>query len=183
MLLWGPTITGQLLHLSPAKAAGWFTAVTLMGLVGRAAFVFIPALIGRVKAGKLMGYGGGACLILAALLHDAWLGALPAFLVLLGIGELLFDGGFSNLNTYAPELYPTRTAALGAGVSAASGGVGKILGPVAMGLIAGAQNLVSPKATEHAVTPAFLFLGACCVVAGLAYTFLGIETHGRALQD
>ncbi len=183
VLLWGPTITGQLLHLTPAKAAAWFTGVTFMGLVGRAAFVFIPSVIGRVKAGMLMGYGGGACLILAALLHDAWLGALPAFLVLLGMGELLFDGGFSNLNTYAPELYPTRTAALGAGVSAASGGAGKMLGPVAMGLIAGANNLVSPKATEHAVAPAFIFLGACCVLAGLAYTFLGIETHGRALED
>ncbi len=154
-----------------------------MGLLGRAAFVFIPAWLGRVKAGMLMGYGGGACLILAALLHDAWLGALPVFLLLLGLGELLFDGGFSNLNTYAPELYPTRAAALGAGVSAASGGAGKILGPVALGLIAGAHNLVSPKATEHAVLPAFLFLGGCCVVAGLAYTLLGIETHGRALEE
>ncbi len=154
-----------------------------MGLVGRVAFIFIPARIGRVKAGMLMGYGGGACLILAALFHDTWIGALPAFLVLLGLGELLYDGGFSNTNTYAPELYPTRAAALGAGVSAASGGAGKILGPVALGLIAGADNLVSPKATQHAVEPAFLFLGACCVVAGLAYTFLGVETHGRPLAD
>ena len=183
VLLWGPTITGQLLHLSPAAAAGWFTGVTFMGLVGRAAFVFLPAWLGRVKAGMLMGYGGGACLILAAVMHSAWLGALPAFLLLLGIGELMFDGGFSNLNTYAAELYPTRTAALGAGVSAAAGGAGKILGPVALGLIAGAHNLVSPKATEHAVLPAFLFLGGCCVLAGLAYSLLGIETHGRQLAD
>ena len=183
VLLWGPTITGQLLRVTPAQAAGWFTAVTFMGLLGRAAFVVIPARIGRVKAGMLMGYGGGACLILAAVFHNAWLGALPAFLVLLGLGELLFDGGFSNLNTYAPELYPTRTAALGAGVSAASGGVGKIVGPVALGLIAGAHNLVSPKATEHAVLPAFLFLGACCLMAGAAYQWLGIETNGRPLAD
>ena len=183
VLLWGPTITAQLLRLTPGQAAGWFTGVTAMGLVGRVAFIFIPARIGRVKAGMLMGYGGGACLILAALFHDTWIGALPAFLVLLGLGELLYDGGFSNTNTYAPELYPTRAAALGAGVSAASGGAGKILGPVALGLIAGADNLVSPKATQHAVEPAFLFLGACCVVAGLAYTFLGVETHGRPLAD
>ena len=183
VLLWGPTVTAQLLRVTPAQAAGWFTGVTFMGLLGRAAFVFIPAWLGRVKAGMLMGFGGGACLILAALLHDAWLGALPVFLLLLGLGELLFDGGFSNLNTYAPELYPTRSAALGAGVSAASGGAGKILGPVALGLIAGAHNLVSPKATEHAVLPAFLFLGGCCLLAGLAYAVLGIETHGRPLED
>ena len=183
VLLWGPTITAQLLRLTPAGAAGWFTGVTFMGLIGRAAFVVIPAKIGRVKAGMLMGYGGGACLVLAALLHSAWLGAVPVFLVLLALGELLFDGGFSNLNPYAPELYPTRTAALGAGVSAASGGVGKILGPVALGLIAGAHNLVSPKATADAILPAFLFLGACCALAGVAFQFLGVETHGKPQPD
>jgi putative MFS transporter len=130
-----------------------------------------------------MGYGGGAFLVLAALFHGAFLGAVPAFLVLLALGELLYDGGFSNLNPYAPELYPVRTAALGTGVAAASGGAGKILGPVALGLIAGAHNLVSPKATEHAVLPAFLFLGASCLLAGAAYHFLGVETHGRPLKD
>ena len=183
VLLWGPTITAQLLQVGPGEAAGWFTGATIMGLIGRIAFVFIPARIGRVRAGMLMGYGGGACLVAAALMHGAWLGALPAFLVLLGLGELFFDGGLSNLNPYAPELYPTRMAALGTGVAAASGGAGKILGPVALGLIAGAHNLVSPKATQHAVMPAFLFLGACCVVAGLAYQLLGVETHGRELRD
>ena len=65
----------------------------------------------------------------------------------------------------------------------AGSGAGKILGPVALGLIAGAHNLVSPKATEHAVLPAFLFLGACCVATGLAYQVLGIETHGRPLEE
>ena len=183
VLLWGPTITAQLLRVSPGAAAGWFTGVTLMGLVGRVLFIVLPMKLGRVGAGMLMGYGGGACLILAALLHNAYFGAFPAFLVLLGIGELFYDGGLSNLNPYAPELYPVRTAALGTGIASAAGGAGKILGPVALGLIAGAHNLVSPKATEHAIEPAFLFLGSCCLVAGAAYHLLGIETHGRALAD
>ncbi len=180
VLLWGPTITGQLLKLPPQQAAGYFTWVTVAGLAGRCLFMVLPLRIGRVKSGMLMGYGGGACLILAALFHDAYWGAMPAFLLLLAMGELLYDGGFSNVNPYAPELYPVRTAALGTGVASASGGAGKILGPVALGLIAGAHNLVSPKATEHAVLPAFLFLGGACVVAGLAYHLLGVETHGRA---
>ena len=183
VLLWGPTITAQLLRVTPGVAAGWFTGVTVMGLVGRLLFVGIPMKLGRVGAGMLMGYGGGAFLILAALFHNAYLGAFPAFLVLLGIGELFYDGGLSNLNPYAPELYPVRTAALGTGIASAAGGAGKILGPVALGLIAGTHNLVSPKATEHAIQPAFLFLGACCLVAGAAYQLLGIETHGRVLQD
>jgi MFS transporter, putative metabolite:H+ symporter len=183
VLLWGPTITGQLLQVPPQQAAAWFTWVTAAGLAGRVLFIFLPLKLGRVGAGMLMGYGGGACLVLAALFHDAFLGAAPAFLVLLALGELLYDGGFSNVNPYAPELYPVRTAALGTGVASAAGGAGKILGPVALGLIAGADNLISPKATEHAVLPAFLFLGVCCVLAGAAYHFLGVETHGRPLRD
>jgi putative MFS transporter len=183
VLLWGPTITGQLLQVSPQEAAAWFTWVTAAGLAGRVLFVFLPLKLGRVGAGMLMGYGGGACLMLAALFHNVFLGAAPAFLVLLALGELLYDGGFSNVNPYAPELYPVRTAALGTGVASAAGGAGKILGPVALGLIAGAHNLVSPKATEHAVLPAFLFLGLSCLLAGTAYHFLGVETHGRPLRD
>jgi putative MFS transporter len=70
---------------------------------------------------------------------------------------------------------------MGAGVAAAAGGFGKILGPMALGLIAGTSNLISPKATAAAVGPGFLFLSACCVLAGLAWALLGVETHRRAL--
>jgi MFS transporter, putative metabolite:H+ symporter len=47
-------------------------------------------------------------------------------------------------------------------------------------LIAGATNL-SPKATIEAVTPAFLFLAACGLAIGLAFSLLGVETHGKPL--
>jgi MFS transporter, putative metabolite:H+ symporter len=54
-----------------------------------------------------------------------------------------------------------RTAALGVGISSAAGGVGKIVGPLVLGLLAGTGNLVAPAATENAVRPGFLFLAAC----------------------
>ena len=53
---------------------------------------------------------------------------------------------------------------------------------MALALIAGSNNVVSPNATESAVLPAFIFLAACSLMAGLAYTFLPIETHGKALS-
>jgi len=52
---------------------------------------------------------------------------------------------------------------------------------LSLGLIAGTHNLVTPKATEAAVLPAFLFLAACCLIVGLCYTFLGIETHRKSV--
>jgi putative MFS transporter len=182
VLLWGPTVIAQLLHISPREAATYFIYVGLMGLVGRIFFTYLPHKIGRIRSGLILTYAGAAMLACAAVFHNDYWGAVPLFMLFLVIGEFFFDGGFSNVNPYAAELYPVRLAALGMGVSQAAGGTGKILGPLVLGLLAGAGNLVTPQATEQAVTPGFLFLAACCLLAAIGYTFLGIETHGRALS-
>jgi putative MFS transporter len=54
---------------------------------------------------------------------------------------------------------------------------------LALALIAGSDNIVSPKATSDAVLPAFIFLGAGMVLVAGAFAFLGIETHGRAIEE
>ena len=54
---------------------------------------------------------------------------------------------------------------------------------LALALIAGSDNIVSPKATSEAVLPAFIFLGVGMVLVAGAFAFLGIETHGRAIED
>jgi putative MFS transporter len=41
--------------------------------------------------------------------------------------------------------------------------------------------VIAPKATAAAVFPAFVFLGAMMLAVALAFLFLGIETHGRAM--
>ena len=179
--LWGPTILAQLFEITPAKAAGYFVAVSISGVVGRICFTLLPARIGRVPSGLIVGYAGTACLVLAALLHSQWIGAWPLFFVFLMVGQFFYDGGFSNVTTYAAELFPVRLGARAMGLSAASGGAGKLIGPLALGLLAGANNFVTPKATQAAVTPAFLFLAGGCLVVALAYTLLGVETHKRAL--
>ena len=181
VLLWGPTILAQLLRITPAQAAGDFVAVSLVGLAGRVVFALAPTRFGRVRSGQVVGFGGAVMLALAALFHASQFAAIPLFFLFLLLGQFFVDGGTANANTYGAELYPVRLAAQGAGLSAAAGGGGKLIGPLVLGLIAGTGNLVSPHATERAVEPAFLFLSACCLVVGLAYTFLGIETHGRAL--
>jgi putative MFS transporter len=112
-------------------------------------------------------------------MRDAiWLG-VPVFFLCLLVGQFFYDGGFSNLTTYAAELYPVRLGARAMGVSAASAGIGKIIGPLIMGLIAGASNLVTPAVTQQAVVPVFLFLAACCLIVGIAYSLLGVETAHR----
>jgi putative MFS transporter len=105
----------------------------------------------------------------------------PAFVVLLIPAALFFDGGFSNIAPYSAEIFPVRLSARGVGLAQAANGVGKIAGPLCLALIAGTSNLISPKATMDAVTPAFLFLAACGLAIGLAFSLLGVETHGKPL--
>jgi putative MFS transporter len=180
VLLWGPTLVAQVFGVSPQRAATYFVGVSISALIGRIAFTWLPHRIGRVRSGLLVGYAGAAALLLAVWLHDAYWAGVPLLFICLVIGQFFYDGGYSNLTTYAAELYPVRAGGRAMGVSAGAAGVGKILGPLAMGLIAGADNLVSPAATQHAVVPVFLFLSACCLVVGLAYTFLGVETAHRS---
>ena len=114
--------------------------------------------------GKLTSYVGAIMLATAAFGHDALIAGIPLFLICLIIGQAFYDGAFSNVVTYGAELYPVRLAGLGMGLSAAAGGLGKIIGPLVLGLLAGSSNLVSPKATDEAVLPGFMF---------------GIETHKK----
>ena len=57
-------------------------------------------------------------------------------------------------------------------------GLSKLIGPMILAIIAGSSNLLSPEATQAAITPGFLTLAVFAVVGGTATLFLRIETHG-----
>jgi putative MFS transporter len=181
VFLWGPTIVALLTGVSPVEAAHLFVIVSLTGMVGRAIFSMLPQWIGRRRCGAIRGYGIAVSLGAAGVFFDRTLFGYPAFVVLLIPAALFFDGGFSNIAPYSAEIFPVRLSARGVGLAQAANGVGKIAGPLCLALIAGTSNLITPKATIDAVTPAFLFLAACGLAIGLAFTLLGIETHGRPL--
>lgn len=182
VVLWGPTLLGQLLRVSPRQAATYFVYLGFVGLAGRAAFSWYAHRYGRLSAGRLTAYMTAALLAAAGLWHDAFLGTVPMFLVCLLVSQFFMDGSYSNLIPYAAEIYPVRMASLAMGLASAAGGAGKILGTVVLGLLAGAGNLVTPAATEQGIVPGFLFLAGSALVTALGFTFLGIETHGRALS-
>ncbi|HEY3792811.1 MAG TPA: MFS transporter [Bradyrhizobium sp.] len=181
VFLWGPTIVALLMGVPPAEAAHLFILVSLTGMLGRTAFSFLPQWIGRRRCGAIMGYGIAVSLGAAGMLFDRTLFGYPAFVVLLVPAALFFDGGFSNIAPYSAEIFPVRLAARGVGLAQAANGIGKIAGPLCLALIAGTSNLITPKATIDAVAPAFLFLAACGLAIGLAFTLLGVETHGKPL--
>ena len=181
VFLWGPTIVALLMGVSPPDAARIFVFVSLTGMLGRIAFSFAAQRLGRRRCGEIMGYGIALFLGAAGLFFDYTILGYPAFIVLLIPAALFFDGGFSNIAPYSAEIFPVRMSARGVGLAQAANGVGKIAGPLCLALIAGASNLITPKATMDAITPAFLFLAGCGLAIGLAFSLLGIETHGKPL--
>ena len=74
-----------------------------------------------------------------------------------------------------------RLGARASGLGQAANGVGKILGPLSLALIAGTGNIVKPETTADAVLLAYLFLAFCMLLVGLSFVFLGVETHGKAM--
>jgi hypothetical protein len=66
-------------------------------------------------------------------------------------------------------------------VGQTANGVGKVLDPLSLALIAGTSHLVSPQQTSAAVLPAFLFLAFCMALVGLSFLLLRVETHGKAM--
>ena len=183
MLLWGPTIVAQLMAISVRQAAHYFVYVTAAGIVGKFLFSFIAPVLGRRRLGQVHGYGVFVCLAAAAYFHSTVLGGISLFVVALALTDFFNSGGFSNLAPYTPEAYGVRMGARASGLGQAANGVGKILGPLSLALIAGTSNVLKPAATEAAVFPAFMFLAFCGLVIALAFTFLGYETHGRAVPQ
>lgn len=182
VFLWGPTIVALLLGATPQDAAKMFVYVSLAGVLGRTGFAFLAHRVGRKPCGQLMGYGTAISLGLAAYFHNDFVGSVPLFLVFLTIGALFFDGGFSNLGPYPAEIFPVQLSGRAVGLAQFSNGVGKIVGPLCLAVIAGTDNFVHPHATSAAVTPAFVFLAGAGLLVGLAYTFLGVEPHGRPVS-
>jgi putative MFS transporter len=183
VILWGPTVFSMLLKIPVRQAAEYFVYVSACGICGKLVFSFLPHWIGRKRAGILHGIGMAIMLTLAGYYHSVYIAGFPLFVVLVIASDFFLDGGFANLAPYPVEAYGVRLGARASGLAQAANGVGKLLGPIALALIAGTTNLVSPHATEQAIFPAFLFLAACGVAIALSFAFLGYETNGRPIAN
>jgi MFS transporter, putative metabolite:H+ symporter len=179
--LWGPTIAAMVLKVPVPQAAKYFVFVTLGGVAGKIVVTFLAPLMGRRPLGILWGFGGVVVLAAAGYYSNVVIGGLPLLVILLCASTFFIEGGFSNLAPYTVESYGVNLGARASGLGQAANGVGKILGPLSLALIAGTSNFVSPQATADAVFPAYLFLAGCMALVGLSFLILGVETHGKAM--
>ena len=179
--LWGPTIVALALGVSVPKAAAYFVFVALGGVVGKIVVTFLAPLTGRRPLGVVWGIGGVLALAAAGYYHAVILNGVPLMVILLCASTFFIEGGFSNLAPYTVESYGVNLGARASGLGQAANGVGKILGPLSLALIAGSSNILSPQATADAVFPAYLFLAFCMALVALSFLILGVETHGKTI--
>jgi putative MFS transporter len=180
--LWGPTILSQLLKITPHAAAGYFVYVSLSSLLGRVLFSVLPLYIGR-RGAAITGTAISTLIMLAIFaFYREFVGDSSVFALLIVFGAAFYSGMFSNISPYVVEVFPVSLGGRAFGLAQASNGVGKILGPVCLALIAGSNDVVSPKATVDAVAPAFLFLAACELAALIAIVAFRREPHGKPMD-
>lgn len=180
--LWGPTILTLVLGIPPAQAAKLFISVTLGGFAGRLFWSFCSDWLGRRISGLLIGIGGCTLTILAGYNYNTFIGSTSMIWVFMILAYFFVDGGFAIVGPYASEVWPRHLRATGMGSAYGFGGLGKIIGPIALAFFAGSSNIVSPKATIDAIIPAFIFMGSFALLTGITYLF-GLETRKKSIEE
>ncbi|WP_033289036.1 MFS transporter [Amycolatopsis jejuensis] len=183
LALWGPSLVGLQMQVTPARAAFLYTFVTLAGFIGRLVASHASDRFGRRRTGTIAMFGATAGLVAGAFGAGLSVGPVPFFYVALIVVVFFLDGAFVVALPYWAEMFPTRVRAGGVGMAYGIGGFGKLIGPAVLAVISGAGTVVTPQATSSALLPAFLFFAAFAVLAAVSYVTLGIETRGLSMDD
>ncbi|SFN06673.1 MFS transporter, putative metabolite:H+ symporter [Saccharopolyspora antimicrobica] len=171
MTSWLPTLYKTTYQL-PIDTALWYsTAASVAGLFGCVIAALTVDLVGR-RAVFSVGLGATAVplLVLAAL------GATtPVQLVVWSAVAAMFNFAVNvSLYLYTPELYPTRSRALGCSMGGMMNRLGLIVGPVLVGMLyAGGSNL----------SAVFLAIGGITLLGALVAGLFVEETKGRTLEE
>ncbi|KOS23753.1 major facilitator transporter [Bacillus anthracis] len=166
MFLWLPSVMvlkgfsliksfQYVLIMTLAQLPGYFTAAWFIERLGRK-FVLVTYLIGTACSAYLFGVAESLTVLIVA-------GMLLSFFNL---------GAWGALYAYTPEQYPTVIRGTGAGMAAAFGLVGGILGPLLVGYLVASQASLSLIFT--------IFCGSI-LIGVFAVIILGQETKQREL--
>ncbi|MBE7105330.1 MFS transporter [Bacillus cereus] len=166
MFLWLPSVMvlkgfsliksfQYVLIMTLAQLPGYFTAAWFIERLGRK-FVLVTYLIGTACSAYVFGIADSLTALIVA-------GMLLSFFNL---------GAWGALYAYTPEQYPTTIRGTGAGMAAAFGRIGGILGPLLVGYLVASQASLSLIFT--------IFCGSI-LIGALAVVILGQETKQREL--
>lgn len=167
MFLWLPSVMvlkgftliksfEYVLIMTIAQLPGYFTAAWLIEKMGRK-FVLVTYLLGTAASAFVFGNAETTMLLIVS-------GAFLSFFNL---------GAWGALYAYTPEQYPTVIRATGAGMAAAVGRIGGILGPLLVGTLV---------ARGYDIGWVFTIFCIAIVIGVLAVVFLGKETKQLELD-
>lgn len=182
MVLWGPTLVRLVLNITPGQAASLFVAVGFGGLTGRIFASLIAGRLGRRLTGAMFAGCSALALIATSVFYGSSLGGFAVFLPMFVVAYVFSDGGWANAGPMPSEMFPTPLRSQAGALSQFVNALGKIVGPMILGIVAGTGDLITPKATLDALQPAFVTLAIFSGVVCCTYLFAGIETHGVSLS-
>lgn len=166
MFLWLPSVMVMknfsmiqsfqyVLIMTLAQLPGYFSVAWLIERVGRK-FVLVTYLIGTAASAYFFGTAESLTALMTA-----------------GIFLSFFNlGAWGALYAYTPEQYPTVVRGTGAGLAAAFGRIGGILGPLLVGFLVARNTGIETIFTIFCIS---IFIGALSVL------FLGKETKATEL--
>lgn len=166
MFLWLPSVMvlkgfsliksfQYVLIMTLAQLPGYFTAAWFIERLGRK-FVLVTYLIGTACSAYLFGVAESLTVLIVA-------GMLLSFFNL---------GAWGALYAYTPEQYPTVIRGTGAGMAAAFGRIGGILGPLLVGYLV---------ASQASLSLIFTIFCESILIGVFAVIILGQETKQREL--
>jgi MFS transporter, putative metabolite:H+ symporter len=183
LTLWAPVLLVTILHTTPSNAAFLLIFCNLADVVARLIFAHVSEKAGRRLIGILQGFVGAALLVATSMSTQTFFAGVSAFWLLLMATYFFVSGGFAVTVPYVAEIWPSRLRASGLGSAYGVGSLGKVIGPLGLGLLLGSSNVMSPKATVDAVIPAFCYLAAWLLLTGVVFLFFAEETRGKAFEE
>jgi putative MFS transporter len=167
---WLPTIYTKVFHVTLATGLLYTVLTDALGLIGCLAAALLVDRLGR-RPVLVAGLTGSAIALL--ILAAAGAHSTGSIAVWSSIAGLFVFGTNISLYLYTPELYPTRSRAMGTSVGGVFARLGVIFGPTVVGAVLGSGT---------STAPVFVVLGLVSV-AGAVVALAATETKGRTLEQ
>ena len=183
LALWQITLFVMVLGISAGEASKLAIFVSICAILGRFFCSWISDAWGRRASGVLSCVVSAVLTFLAGYWHSVYLGGVSMFFVMILLQSFLASGNYSIVGPYMGEMWPSRLRGSGMGLVYGVGNLGKFIGPLGLALVAGSDNLVSPKATMDALVPGFAYFAYWYLIGAFAFWFIGTETRARTIED
>lgn len=171
IIAWLPSLYKDEFRVPIGTALWYSTAASIAGLVG---CVIVALTIDRVGRRNVLAIGLGGATVMLFVLGILGTTSAPQLAVLSALAAMFTFGVNISLYLYTPELYPTRSRALGCSMGGVMNRIGLITGPILVGaLYAGGTNL----------SAVFLTIGALTLVGAAVAALFAEETKGRTLEE